>query len=214
MLRWRKGTCFQEWGPARSPERRGGQTGGDGATGATPTLCIIFRDPCTTKPRHPQSSIYGPISWPPSSIPSAQHFCRKGGLFCLHTTLSTGHLAHAPSSGVLLHTVLFPFPCWCLLRPPLLRNSVLSITALTPLHREIWSQRPSEHACGRGAHSPSSYEPCGLTWGCHAVRKGSSPHRMGLRSARCKVIPKCRPGHHIVHRKLLTCSPFLSRLLL
>lgn len=93
-------------------------------------------------------------------------------------------------------------------------GSVLSITALTPLHREIWSQRPSEHACGRGAHSPSSYEPCGLTWGCHAVRKGSSPHRMGLRSARCKVIPKCRPGHHIVHRKLLTCSPFLSRLLL
>lgn len=130
---WKKGTCFQEWGPVRCPGGCGGQPGGEGATGAAPALRIVFRDPSSTKPGHPQGPIYGPISRPPSSIPSAQHFCRMGGLF----RRRPGASCWLPSSGVLSRTALLSGPVsFQTSSLELYGGSAPSLTALTPLHGE------------------------------------------------------------------------------
>lgn len=118
----------------KSPGGHGGQPGGEGATSAAPTLRIVFRDPGSAEPGHPQSSIYSPISRPPSSIPSAQHFCRTGGLF----RQRPGSSCRLPSSGVLSCTALLsgPVSFQTSSLEKLYGGSAPSLTALTPLHRK------------------------------------------------------------------------------
>lgn len=125
----RKGTCFQEEGPVMSPGGRGGQPGGEGATGTVPTLCIIFQDP-PQQPAPQSPGTHRALSVARSRGHQAQFhplstFAERG-LFCLCATLSTGAaiLPARPLPGS-AHTLFFP--CRCLPRSALLRNSTVAL---------------------------------------------------------------------------------------
>lgn len=192
----RKGTCFQEWGPVLSPGGRRGQPGGEGAAGAAPALHIVFRDPLRHKAQAPAELYLRPdlMATKLNSISSA--LLQKGGCSA-YAPLSTGHCAHSPSSGVLSPPVFLLGPVSS--QTPLEKldcGSALSVTALTPSPREIWSPRPSEHVCGRGAHSPHFQEPRGPR-GAAMPSGRASPHAgLGSSWPHAEATPQHRPGRH------------------
>lgn len=216
---WRKGTCFQEWGPVVTAGKWGGQPGGGGSTGADPALSIVFRDPhiqpCTTQPRRPQSSIYCPDLATGKLNSTSSALLQKGGCFACAPLFPQGWsscllplfrdpLAHSCS----------PFLVGVVAGPAISTNSiatVLNVSALTPFHRENHGARGP---VGRSVRGEPTRPPYKSHLGSHgdAIPEGRlSTHGWAQIGPALKLSPSTGQGITVNHKVVDPCS-FLSSL--